>query len=78
MSYRRTGSVEQIWYLIKYRVKSWLEWQDAKCWVKDIHPAWVHLATKAECKETRMIYRDKILKTYRRFVERAVEADGIS
>ena len=65
MGYRKTGYIEQIWYVIKYAVRSWFEWQDAKCWAKDIHPGWLYLATKAKSEETRMIYRNKILKAYR-------------
>lgn len=43
----------------------WLEWMDAKCWAKEIHPGWVQIATKAKTKRTRQIYRDKIIKAYR-------------
>lgn len=65
MGYRKTGYIEQIWYVIKYAVRSWFEWQDAKCWAKDIHPGWLHLATKAKSEETRKAYHNKILKAYR-------------
>ena len=65
MGYRKVSYLEQIWYVIKYAVTSWIEWQDAKCWAKDIRPAWVHLATKAKNKDVRAIYKDKILKAYR-------------
>lgn len=63
--YRKTGSIEQIWYVIKYAVRSWLEWNDAKCWANEYHPAWVQLANKAKNKDVRQIYRDKIMKAYR-------------
>lgn len=46
-------------------IHSWLEWQDAKCWAKEYHPAWVQLATKAKNKDVRAIYIDKILTAYR-------------
>ena len=64
MGYRKTGYLEQIWYMIKYAVRSWFEWRDAKAWAEAVHPSWVHIATKASCKETRLVYRDKILKAY--------------
>lgn len=47
------------------KFRAWLEWQDAKCWAKAIHPGWVQLATKARSVKTRMLFRDKILKAYR-------------
>ena len=65
MGYRKTGYIEQIWYVIKYAVSSWLEWQDAKCWAKEYHPAWVEIVKRTKSEETRMIYRNKILKAYR-------------
>lgn len=65
MGYRKTSYLEQLWHIINQRVRSWMEWQDAKCWAKAIHPAWVLLATKAGNEETRIIYRDRILKAYR-------------
>lgn len=65
MGYRKTGYIEQIWYVIKYAVSSWLEWQDAKFWAKEYHPGWVRIATKAKSKRTRQIYREKIIKAYR-------------
>lgn len=43
----------------------WFEWQDAKCWAKDIHPGWLHLATKGGHEETRAYYKAKILAAYR-------------
>ena len=43
----------------------WLEWQDAKEWVKVFHPGWVQIAKKAKTKRTRLLYREKILKAYR-------------
>ena len=43
----------------------WLEWQDAKEWVKEFHPGWVQIAKKAKRKSTRLLYREKILKAYR-------------
>lgn len=51
------------------RVADWLEWQDAKCWAKDYHPAWLQMATKCKRKETKQYYRKKILAAYRTAVE---------
>lgn len=59
------GYFKKMWCVFKYAVMSWLEWRDAKCWAKDVHPAWVQLATKAKCEDVRIIYRNKILKAYR-------------
>ena len=65
MGYRQVGCLEQIWYVLKHTISQKIEWQDAKCWAEEYHPAWVQLATKARSKEVRLIYRDKILKAYR-------------
>jgi hypothetical protein len=46
------------------KLRSWLEWQDAKCWAKAIHPGWLQLATKARSKKTRNLYKEKIMKAY--------------
>lgn len=42
----------------------WIEWQDAKSWAKEYHPGLLHLARKARMKETRRIFRNKIVKAY--------------
>lgn len=65
MGYRKIGYIEQIWYVIKFAVTSWLEWQDAKCWAEDFHPGWVQMATKCKNKSTRQYYKLKILAAYR-------------
>jgi hypothetical protein len=65
MGYRKVGYLEQVWYMIKYAVVSWAEWQDAKAWAKDCRPAWLWLATKAKNEETRQKYKNEILKLYR-------------
>lgn len=65
MGYKKIGCLRQIWYVIKYAVSSWIEWQDAKCWAKDIHPGWVIMATKCRNEETRQYYKIKILAAYR-------------
>jgi hypothetical protein len=52
----------QFWY--QY-IAGWFEWQDAQCWAKEYHPAWVQFARKSKRKETRQYYREKILAAYR-------------
>ena len=64
VGYKKISYVRQIWYVIKYAVRSWIEWQDAKAWAKEYHPGWLHLATKSKHMETRQIYRNKIMKAY--------------
>lgn len=46
-------------------IRAWFEWQDAKCWAKDYHPGWVHMAKKARHNVVRQYYKDKILMAYR-------------
>ncbi len=65
MGYKKISYPRQIWYVIKYAVHSWLEWQDAKHWAKGCHPGWVVIATKARHEETRREYKQKILRAYR-------------
>lgn len=65
MGHKKIGFVRQIWYTIKYGVRCWIEWQDAKDWADQYHPAWVRLATRARHEETRKIYKQKILLAYR-------------
>lgn len=52
---------ERIWTAFM----AWLEWQDAKCWANEYHPAWVQIATKSKSEEARAIYKEKILEAYR-------------
>jgi hypothetical protein len=52
----------QFWYQYIY---GWFEWQDAICWAKEYHPAWVQFAKTSRHKETRAYYRAKILAAYR-------------
>ena len=65
MGYRKISYPMQIWYVIKYAFRSWIEWQDAKEWAKEYHPAWVELAKKARHEEVRKDYKRKILLAYR-------------
>lgn len=65
MPYRKTGYIEQILYVAKYKFESWMEWQDAKAWAKAIHPAWVEIATKCKNDEVKKHYKDMILNAYR-------------
>lgn len=65
MSYRKVSSLEQVWYVIKHKLESWLEWQDAKSWAEEYHPAWVEIATKSKSEEARAYYKKMILGAYR-------------
>lgn len=66
MGYKKIGPIRQIWYVVKYKFHSWIEWQDAKYWAEEVHPAWVHLATSRKVSEdTRKAYKEKILLAYR-------------
>lgn len=65
MGYKKQNYVKQIWLVIKYAVKSWFEWQDAKCWAAEYHPAWLELAKKARHEEIRKEYKRKILLAHR-------------
>lgn len=69
MGYRKVGYLEQLWYVVKYAVSSFFEWQDAKHWAMEYHPAWVQLATKSKNEKTRKYYRFKILNEYRRLYD---------
>ena len=57
----KTGLM-QFWYQYIY---GWIEWQDAKCWAAEVHPAWLQYARKSRHTETRAYYKDKILAAYR-------------
>jgi hypothetical protein len=65
MGYQKIGPVRQIWYVVKYKINAWVEWQDALYWAKEYHPAWVELVKKGKHEETRKAYRKKILAAYR-------------
>lgn len=69
MSYKQPGFLRQIWWVIKYAIQSWFEWQDAKHWAKEYHPAWVQFAKKSRHKETRAYYKNQILAAYRCYEE---------
>ena len=58
-------SVVQLWCLLTCSVAAWFEWQDAKCWAAQDRPAWLLISKKARRKETRQLYREKILAAYR-------------
>lgn len=64
-NYNEPNCVTKTWWTIKYAVRSWIEWQDAKAWAKKMHPAWLYLAIKGSKEETRDKYRRKILNEYR-------------
>lgn len=67
--------VEQLWYQITCPIIAfyewlarpaleWFEWEDAKCWARDHHPAWVEFARNSRHKETRQYYKEKIVAAY--------------
>jgi hypothetical protein len=65
MVYKKIGPIRRVWYSIKYAIQSWIEWQDAKDWANQYHPAWVEIAKRARHEETRKEYKRKILLAYR-------------
>lgn len=66
MGYQKIGQIGQVWYVLKYMIHQWLEWQDAKYWARDFHPAWVVLATSRKVSDsTRKAYKERILSAYR-------------
>lgn len=60
-----SARVKQVADIIGRKLKSWLEWQDAKAWANQYHPAWVEIATKSKSDEAREYYRKMILGAYR-------------
>ena len=56
---------ERLWNTAKRMVTEWLEWQDAKAWAKEYHPAWVEIAIKSHSEEARKYYKEMILSAYR-------------
>lgn len=52
-------------YNIETMVDAWREWQRAKKWSKDYHPAWVRLASQRSRPEVRKTYRKMVLDAYR-------------
>lgn len=44
---------------------AWIEWQDAKCWAKEYHPAWVEIVKRTKNEEVREYYKKMILAAYR-------------
>lgn len=56
----------QLWLALSQRIHDWFEWEDAKLWANQYHPAWLALATSKKASSyTRLIYREKILNAYR-------------
>lgn len=58
-------SIVQLWYQLTCPVAEWFEWQEAKIWAQEYRPASLLIATKARRKETRKLYRKKIINAYR-------------
>ena len=69
--------LRSLYYRVLEAYREWREWQDAKAWVYDSHPGWVHLATNAKTEETRQIYRDKIMLAYLDDISTSTHVDGI-
>ena len=65
MGYRKVSSLAQICHVLKYKVESWLEWQDAKAWAKYYHPAWVEIVKRTKSEAARAYYKKMILDAYR-------------
>ena len=65
MAYKKIGYIRQTWYVLKYAVQSWLEWQDIKCWAREYHPAWLEMAVKAKSEDVRQEYKLKLIEAYR-------------
>ena len=51
-------------YSMEHNMTLWMEWQNAKYWAEQYHPAWIHLATQRNRPELREMYRDKIVREY--------------
>lgn len=64
MGYKKPSYMCQTWWVIKYAVKSWIEWQDMKRWAKEYYPAWLEMAIKGNDAETRQHYKLKIMNAY--------------
>lgn len=67
MPYREVGDLEQIWYIIRYQIRSYREWKRAKRWAMVVHPGWVYIASRAKTESVRETYRKLILDGYRRY-----------
>lgn len=65
MGHKQPNHITRTLWVIKYAVASWLEWQDAKVWAKEVHPAWLQIATYSHNNNARQCYKQKILITYR-------------
>lgn len=65
MGYRTVGTLERVWYVIKFAVGSKLEWWKAVAWAEKFHPAWVEIYNRTQTPEVRQYYHDKILQGYR-------------
>ena len=65
MGYRKVGTLEQVWYVIKFVVGSKLEWWKAVTWAEKFHPAWLEIYKRTQTPEVREIYQNMILKGYR-------------
>ena len=77
MGYKQPSYLQQTWWVIKYAFRHWLEWQDAKAWVKQYRPAWVEYATKCRYSSTRKYYRKKILEEYRSISKDVGDKNGV-
>lgn len=66
MSYRKVGYLEQLWYALKFAIKSHIEWEKMERWALEYHPAWAYLATESKDIAIRQRYKLMIMKEYRR------------
>lgn len=65
MGYKKPGYIRQAWWVVKYAIHEWFEWQDAKAWAKVYRPAWLAFAKRANSECVRNEYKRKILMAYR-------------
>ncbi len=56
----------RVWRTFLRMINAWFEWDDAKEWARQYHPAWLDLATSRKVSDfTRQCYKEKILAAYR-------------
>lgn len=65
MGYKEPGNLRQVWWTVKYAVKSRAEWQKAKAWAKVYRPGWLAFATQAPGEAMKSHYKRKIIAEFR-------------
>lgn len=63
--YKNPNSIVKTWWVIKYAIELWIEWQNAKRFTKTVHPDWVNIVTYTRNPKVKEIYHKKILEAYR-------------